>query len=146
MTDTETVDPCPVCRDELWVCTGDTKRLACGHACHYRCLFDWLERRDSCPYCGKEGVLEKTKCLKCSIPYTWSISGRIYELSLSFVLSMLYVSVVSSGLLLMLARFVWSTGPNTVAYLLTAYAMHRRGRSCKYIGFLYNIRQYELVE
>ncbi|WFD29649.1 RING-type E3 ubiquitin transferase [Malassezia sp. CBS 17886] len=54
---------CIICREELTVdldaasardrLNATPKRLVCGHVFHFRCLYSWLERQQSCPTCRR---------------------------------------------------------------------------------------------
>ncbi|XP_020587867.1 E3 ubiquitin-protein ligase At3g02290-like [Phalaenopsis equestris] len=49
----EDEDVCPICLDEYNPENPkiDTK---CSHYYHLSCMYEWMERSDSCPICGKE--------------------------------------------------------------------------------------------
>lgn len=43
---------CSICMDEVSsLNTSTTKRLACGHAFHTRCIMRWFVSSDDCPTC-----------------------------------------------------------------------------------------------
>mmetsp|Transcript_44603 Transcript_44603/g.71726 ORF Transcript_44603/g.71726 Transcript_44603/m.71726 type:complete len:276 (+) Transcript_44603:181-1008(+) len=48
ITDKEVL--CCVCQEEF-APGGKAKMMPCGHAFHYDCLMEWLERHNSCPTC-----------------------------------------------------------------------------------------------
>ncbi|KAH9658457.1 RING-type domain-containing protein [Citrus sinensis] len=52
-TSTEDEDVCPTCLDEY---TPENPKITtrCSHHFHLGCIYEWLERSESCPICGKE--------------------------------------------------------------------------------------------
>ncbi|URD94185.1 E3 ubiquitin-protein ligase [Musa troglodytarum] len=51
-SESEDEDVCPICLDEF---TYENPRiiLKCTHIYHLSCIFEWLERSESCPICSK---------------------------------------------------------------------------------------------
>ncbi|GMP57414.1 hypothetical protein CsSME_00021524 [Camellia sinensis var. sinensis] len=49
----EDEDVCPTCLDEY---TPENPKITakCSHHFHLGCIYEWMERSDSCPICGKE--------------------------------------------------------------------------------------------
>ncbi|CAN6726807.1 unnamed protein product [Malus baccata var. baccata] len=49
----EDEDVCPTCLDEY---TSENPKIItrCSHHFHLGCIYEWLERSESCPICGKE--------------------------------------------------------------------------------------------
>ncbi|GAV80796.1 zf-RING_2 domain-containing protein [Cephalotus follicularis] len=49
----EDEDVCPTCLDEF---TPENPKITtrCSHHFHLGCIYEWLERSESCPVCGKE--------------------------------------------------------------------------------------------
>ncbi|OVA17352.1 zinc finger protein [Macleaya cordata] len=49
----EDEDVCPTCLDEY---TPENPKIItrCSHHFHLGCIYEWMERSDSCPLCGKE--------------------------------------------------------------------------------------------
>ncbi|KAL5979699.1 hypothetical protein ACLOJK_019610 [Asimina triloba] len=49
----EDEDVCPTCLDEY---TPENPKIVtrCAHHFHLGCIYEWMERSDSCPLCGKE--------------------------------------------------------------------------------------------
>ncbi|KAK8561515.1 hypothetical protein V6N13_149308 [Hibiscus sabdariffa] len=49
----EDEDVCPTCLDEY---TPENPKITarCSHHFHLGCIYEWLERSESCPICGKE--------------------------------------------------------------------------------------------
>ncbi|KAJ6713656.1 hypothetical protein OIU85_025296 [Salix viminalis] len=49
----EDEDACPTCLDEY---TPENPKITtrCSHHFHLGCIYEWLERSESCPICGKE--------------------------------------------------------------------------------------------
>lgn len=49
----EDEDVCPTCLDEY---TPENPKITtrCSHHFHLGCIYEWLERSESCPMCGKE--------------------------------------------------------------------------------------------
>ncbi|KAA8532278.1 hypothetical protein F0562_032311 [Nyssa sinensis] len=49
----EDEDVCPTCLDEY---TLENPKITtrCSHHFHLGCIYEWMERSDSCPICGKE--------------------------------------------------------------------------------------------
>ncbi|KAJ4720346.1 E3 ubiquitin-protein ligase [Melia azedarach] len=52
-TSVEDEDVCPTCLDEY---TLENPKITtrCSHHFHLGCIYEWLERSESCPICGKE--------------------------------------------------------------------------------------------
>ncbi|GMY26667.1 E3 ubiquitin-protein ligase At3g02290-like [Fagus crenata] len=52
-TPSEDEDVCPTCLDEY---TPENPKITtkCSHHFHLGCIYEWLERSESCPICGKE--------------------------------------------------------------------------------------------
>eukprot|EP00877_Chromochloris_zofingiensis_P001105 jgi/Chrzof1/10996/Cz05g19290.t1 len=50
-------DCCPTC---LEVYTQDNPKIftRCGHHFHMQCIYEWLERKDTCPLCESKMVFE----------------------------------------------------------------------------------------
>ncbi|XP_010936434.1 E3 ubiquitin-protein ligase At3g02290 isoform X1 [Elaeis guineensis] len=55
----EDEDVCPTCLEEY---TSENPRivLQCTHHYHLSCVYEWLERSDACPVCGKMMVFNET--------------------------------------------------------------------------------------
>lgn len=53
ITSTEDEDVCPTCLDEY---TSENPKIVtkCSHHFHLGCIYEWMERSDHCPICGKE--------------------------------------------------------------------------------------------
>lgn len=53
MPSSEDEDVCPTCLDEY---TPENPKIItrCSHHFHLGCIYEWMERSDSCPLCGKE--------------------------------------------------------------------------------------------
>ncbi|KAG9447370.1 hypothetical protein H6P81_013498 [Aristolochia fimbriata] len=49
----EDEDVCPTCLDEY---TSENPKIVtrCSHHFHLSCIYEWMERSESCPLCGKE--------------------------------------------------------------------------------------------
>ncbi|KAL5221120.1 hypothetical protein ABZP36_025833 [Zizania latifolia] len=49
----EDEDVCPTCLEEY---TPDNPKIVakCSHHFHLSCIYEWMERSDACPICGKE--------------------------------------------------------------------------------------------
>ncbi|KAI7724713.1 hypothetical protein M8C21_004590 [Ambrosia artemisiifolia] len=45
-------DVCPTCLDEY---TSENPKIVtkCSHHFHLGCIYEWMERSDTCPMCGK---------------------------------------------------------------------------------------------
>ncbi|KAJ9710031.1 hypothetical protein PVL29_001485 [Vitis rotundifolia] len=52
-TTSEDEDVCPTCLDEY---TPENPKITtqCSHHFHLGCIYEWMERSESCPICGKE--------------------------------------------------------------------------------------------
>ncbi|XP_065854972.1 E3 ubiquitin-protein ligase At3g02290-like [Euphorbia lathyris] len=55
----EEEDVCPTCLDEY---TPENPKIVtkCSHHFHLGCIYEWMERSDSCPVCGKVMVFDET--------------------------------------------------------------------------------------
>eukprot|EP00252_Welwitschia_mirabilis_P015274 TRINITY_DN3355_c0_g1_i1.p1 TRINITY_DN3355_c0_g1~~TRINITY_DN3355_c0_g1_i1.p1 ORF type:complete len:169 (-),score=29.89 TRINITY_DN3355_c0_g1_i1:199-705(-) len=55
----EDEDVCPTCLDEY---TTENPKIStqCGHHFHLGCIYEWMERSDNCPVCGKEMVFSES--------------------------------------------------------------------------------------
>ncbi|XP_020591174.1 E3 ubiquitin-protein ligase At3g02290-like isoform X2 [Phalaenopsis equestris] len=55
----EEEDVCPTCLEEY---TSDNPRiiLQCSHHFHLGCIYEWMERRELCPICGKVMIFNET--------------------------------------------------------------------------------------
>ncbi|PKA60248.1 E3 ubiquitin-protein ligase [Apostasia shenzhenica] len=53
LTNLEDEDVCPTCLDEY---TPENPKIEtkCSHHFHLSCIYEWMERSDLCPICGKE--------------------------------------------------------------------------------------------
>ncbi|XP_072992249.1 E3 ubiquitin-protein ligase At3g02290-like [Typha latifolia] len=53
ITSSEDEDVCPTCLDEY---TPENPKIVakCSHHFHLSCIYEWMERSDSCPICGKD--------------------------------------------------------------------------------------------
>ncbi|CAA6663978.1 unnamed protein product [Spirodela intermedia] len=53
VTTSEEEDVCPTCLEEY---TSDNPKIltSCSHHFHLGCIYEWMERSDKCPICGKE--------------------------------------------------------------------------------------------
>ncbi|KAI4389003.1 hypothetical protein MLD38_001274 [Melastoma candidum] len=52
-------DVCPTCLEEY---TADNPRITtkCSHHFHLGCIYEWMERSESCPVCGQMMVFDET--------------------------------------------------------------------------------------
>ncbi|XP_054802427.1 E3 ubiquitin-protein ligase At3g02290-like isoform X2 [Prosopis cineraria] len=55
----EEEDVCPTCLEEY---TEENPRILtkCSHHFHLSCIYEWMERSESCPVCGKVMVFDET--------------------------------------------------------------------------------------
>ena len=55
----EEEDVCPTCLEEY---TEENPKIVtkCSHHYHLGCIYEWMERSDSCPVCGKVMVFDET--------------------------------------------------------------------------------------
>lgn len=55
----EDEDVCPTCLEEY---TQENPRIVtkCSHHFHLGCIYEWMERSESCPVCGKVMVFDET--------------------------------------------------------------------------------------
>lgn len=55
----EDEDVCPTCLDEY---TSENPKIMtkCSHHFHLGCIYEWMERSDSCPVCGKVMLFDET--------------------------------------------------------------------------------------
>ncbi|XP_028782921.1 E3 ubiquitin-protein ligase At3g02290 [Neltuma alba] len=55
----EEEDVCPTCLEEY---TEENPRILtkCNHHFHLSCIYEWMERSESCPVCGKVMVFDET--------------------------------------------------------------------------------------
>ncbi|XP_031093209.1 E3 ubiquitin-protein ligase At3g02290-like [Ipomoea triloba] len=55
----EDEDACPTCLEEY---TEENPKiiLKCSHHFHLGCIYEWMERSDNCPVCGKEMAFDET--------------------------------------------------------------------------------------
>ncbi|XP_073105529.1 E3 ubiquitin-protein ligase At3g02290 isoform X2 [Elaeis guineensis] len=55
----EDEDVCPTCLEEY---TSENPRIImqCTHHFHLSCIYEWMERSDACPVCGKMMVFDET--------------------------------------------------------------------------------------
>lgn len=53
ITTSEDEDVCPTCLEEY---TPENPKIVanCSHHFHLSCIYEWMERSDTCPVCGKE--------------------------------------------------------------------------------------------
>ncbi|KAM0947137.1 putative transcription factor C2H2 family [Dioscorea sansibarensis] len=53
LTTSEDEDVCPTCLEEY---TPDNPKIVtkCSHHYHLGCIYEWMERSENCPICGKE--------------------------------------------------------------------------------------------
>ncbi|XP_040377673.1 E3 ubiquitin-protein ligase At3g02290-like isoform X1 [Oryza brachyantha] len=53
VVNSEDEDVCPTCLEEY---TPDNPKIIakCSHHYHLSCIYEWMERSDTCPICGKE--------------------------------------------------------------------------------------------
>ncbi|XP_042470805.1 E3 ubiquitin-protein ligase At3g02290-like [Zingiber officinale] len=53
VTSSEDEDVCPTCLEEY---TPENPKIVarCSHHFHLGCIYEWMERSDTCPVCGKE--------------------------------------------------------------------------------------------
>ncbi|OAY79528.1 E3 ubiquitin-protein ligase At3g02290-like [Ananas comosus] len=53
VTNSEDEDVCPTCLEEY---TPENPKIVakCSHHFHLSCIYEWMERSDNCPICGKE--------------------------------------------------------------------------------------------
>ena len=49
-------DNCPICQNRFQDCKQKITELSCGHTFHTNCLFDWLDKKESCPICREEDI------------------------------------------------------------------------------------------
>lgn len=58
-TSSEDEDVCPTCLEEYT--TENPKIMTkCSHHFHLGCIYEWMERSESCPVCGKVMVFDET--------------------------------------------------------------------------------------
>ncbi|XP_077222443.1 E3 ubiquitin-protein ligase At3g02290-like isoform X2 [Tasmannia lanceolata] len=59
LTSSEDEDVCPTCLEEY---TSENPKIMtqCSHHFHLGCIYEWMERSDSCPVCGMVMVFEET--------------------------------------------------------------------------------------
>jgi hypothetical protein len=55
----EEEDICPICLEEY---TKENPKIMtkCSHHFHLSCIYEWMERSDNCPVCGKEMEFDET--------------------------------------------------------------------------------------
>ncbi|KAK8466185.1 hypothetical protein PHAVU_008G026500 [Phaseolus vulgaris] len=55
----EEEDVCPTCLEEY---TEENPKIVtnCSHHFHLGCIYEWMERSDNCPVCGKVMVFDET--------------------------------------------------------------------------------------
>jgi RNA polymerase subunit RPABC4/transcription elongation factor Spt4 len=55
----EDEDVCPTCLEEY---TDENPKIVtkCSHHFHLGCIYEWMERSDSCPVCGKVMAFDET--------------------------------------------------------------------------------------
>ncbi|KAL4577316.1 hypothetical protein LXL04_013423 [Taraxacum kok-saghyz] len=58
-TSSEDEDVCPTCLEEY---TTENPKIVtkCSHHFHLGCIYEWMERSESCPVCGKVMAFEET--------------------------------------------------------------------------------------
>lgn len=58
-TSSEDEDVCPTCLEEY---TPENPKIMtkCSHHFHLGCIYEWMERSESCPVCGKVMVFDET--------------------------------------------------------------------------------------
>ncbi|KAJ6867037.1 E3 ubiquitin-protein ligase [Populus alba x Populus x berolinensis] len=56
----EEEDVCPTCLDEYTPPENPKIMTKCSHHFHLGCIYEWMERSDSCPVCGKVMVFDET--------------------------------------------------------------------------------------
>ncbi|KAL2528581.1 RING/U-box superfamily protein [Forsythia ovata] len=58
-TSSEDEDVCPTCLEEY---TPENPKIMtkCSHHFHLGCIYEWMERSDNCPVCGKEMAFYET--------------------------------------------------------------------------------------
>eukprot|EP00915_Cephaloidophora_sp_WS-2016_P008153 GHVH01011280.1.p1 GENE.GHVH01011280.1~~GHVH01011280.1.p1 ORF type:complete len:556 (+),score=63.55 GHVH01011280.1:13-1680(+) len=54
LEDVDRQDTCIVCRETLYVDSGDPVELGCSHVFHYSCLKSWYTQQQNCPICRSE--------------------------------------------------------------------------------------------
>ncbi|MBA0666571.1 hypothetical protein Goklo_002968 [Gossypium klotzschianum] len=69
----EEEDVCPTCLDEY---TPENPKITarCSHHFHLGCIYEWLERSESCPICGKVcivGQITPSKMQICAVSVVW---------------------------------------------------------------------------
>ncbi|XP_077215402.1 E3 ubiquitin-protein ligase At3g02290-like isoform X2 [Tasmannia lanceolata] len=59
LTSSEDEDVCPTCLEEY---TSENPKIMtqCSHHYHLGCIYEWMERSETCPVCGKVMVFEET--------------------------------------------------------------------------------------
>lgn len=55
----EEEDICPTCLDE-YTAANPKISTQCAHHFHLGCIYEWMERSDNCPVCGKEMVFSES--------------------------------------------------------------------------------------
>lgn len=56
---TEDEDVCPTCLEDY---TSENPRIVmqCSHHFHLGCIYEWIERSEACPVCGKKMEFHET--------------------------------------------------------------------------------------
>uniref|UniRef100_A0A1D1XYE4 RING-type E3 ubiquitin transferase n=1 Tax=Anthurium amnicola TaxID=1678845 RepID=A0A1D1XYE4_9ARAE len=58
-TSSEDDDVCPTCLEE-YISENPRITMQCSHHFHLGCIYEWMERSDACPVCGKVMVFNET--------------------------------------------------------------------------------------
>ncbi|KAK8969361.1 E3 ubiquitin-protein ligase [Platanthera guangdongensis] len=56
----EDEDVCPTCLEE-YTLENPKIQLLCSHHFHLSCIYEWMERSDKCPFCGKVMLFTETQ-------------------------------------------------------------------------------------
>lgn len=72
---------CSICMDNIF--NNEIYKTSCDHIFHRNCLLKWLEKKESCPYCRKECLLEK-KNLENLTDYPKNFENSDYSYNLFY--------------------------------------------------------------
>lgn len=56
----EDEDVCPTCLED-YTLENPKIQLLCSHHFHLSCIYEWMERSDKCPFCGKVMLFTETQ-------------------------------------------------------------------------------------
>jgi len=107
---------CSICLEEVEVGAG-TRRLACKHEFHEKCITKWMEVGKGCPVCRKEvsrnepsDIRKRRRCFSFETLY-------ILHLILCMLSSIYYLTVKRKGVLFLLLFSMLSLYPNKVTFV-----------------------------